>query len=309
VTVILVVAIASVAAVAMTSHQQLDVRRSANVLNVDQAYSFALATESLALQFLAQDDTPQTDSAQDDWATEGFAMEVEGGMLSGGIEDLQGRLNINNLVVGGQPSPVDVQRFTRLFNILIDDVDPGLVNAIVDWLDPDGDLSLPGGVEEMDYLGLEMPYRPANNAMMSVSELRAVKGITTNIYNSLLPYVTALPEYTKVNINTAPPEVLRAVIQDLTADNAKALITQRDDQPFNNINELLKHDAVRGLPISDSKPNKKIKEEQDSLGVTSNYFRSKSIAQFGRGRVTMFSLLVREQGGRVRVVHRSNGVI
>lgn len=45
ITAMLVVALASVAAVAMTSRQQLDIRRTGNILHADQAYLYALGGE------------------------------------------------------------------------------------------------------------------------------------------------------------------------------------------------------------------------------------------------------------------------
>jgi general secretion pathway protein K len=44
---------------------------------------------------------------------------------------------------------------------------------------------------------------------------------------ALLPFVSALPQGTPVNVNTAPPEVLAAIVDDLTPERAEALLADR----------------------------------------------------------------------------------
>ena len=60
VTALLVVALATVAAVAMASRQQLDVRRTANLLQGDQAYVYAQAVEDWARVVLKRDENKQS---------------------------------------------------------------------------------------------------------------------------------------------------------------------------------------------------------------------------------------------------------
>ena len=84
-----------------------------------------------------------------------------------------------------------------------------VANAIVDWRDADNDV-LTGGAENGYYTGLAAGYPCRNGAFQSVYELRLLKGMTEKLCVALRPHVTVFGGE-KVNINTAGPEVLRAL--------------------------------------------------------------------------------------------------
>ena len=70
VTALLVVSLATVAAVAMAVRFQLDMRRTANLLNGEQAYAYAVAAEDWAYVILRRDrKESQHDSLDEDWST------------------------------------------------------------------------------------------------------------------------------------------------------------------------------------------------------------------------------------------------
>ncbi|HEY9197852.1 MAG TPA: type II secretion system minor pseudopilin GspK, partial [Gammaproteobacteria bacterium] len=194
ITALLVVALATVAAVAMASRQQLDVRRTANLLDGDQAYLYALGVESWARVVLARDARDnQVDKLDEDWAKRLSPIAVPGGQVDGFVSDLQGRFNLNNLLTAeGQLSEPDVRYFQRLLRVL--ELNEQLTVAVIDWLDPDFDTRFPEGAEDDYYLSTETPYRAANRKFQSISELRLVKGFTAEVWNKLAPFVSALPE-------------------------------------------------------------------------------------------------------------------
>src|SRR5262249_14462141 len=132
-----------------------------------------------------------------------------------------------------QPSAADVGVFQRLLVLL--NLDPMLANAVIDWIDADGNVTSPGGAEDVDYLNLKTPYRAANQPMTSVEELRMVKGFDPKTLLLLLPFVTVLPAgaHTAVNVNTASPELLAALAnRDLAW--AQRVVDQRKDTPMKN---------------------------------------------------------------------------
>ncbi|GIR90172.1 MAG: hypothetical protein CM15mP89_1770 [Gammaproteobacteria bacterium] len=53
-----------------------------------------------------------------------------------------------------------------------------LTDAVTDFIDRDAERRL-SGAEEGDYRYADYPYLPANRALASVSELRAVRGMTS----------------------------------------------------------------------------------------------------------------------------------
>ena len=95
---------------------------------------------------------------------------------------------------------------------------PGLteeiINAIIDWQDG-GDFDSvrsPGGAEDFDYEA-EYGYSCKDADFETIEELLLVKGMTIDLFDEIKDYITVYTDG-KININTAPKEVLTAVIDD-----------------------------------------------------------------------------------------------
>ena len=301
ITALVIVALVTVITVSAASEQQYDLRRTANVIDSDGAYVFALGAESWAMQILSKDAKDnKTDNLDEDWNTKISSLPVEGAVLSGRIDDMQGRFNLNNLIdKDGKRSDVDVRLFQRLLAHL--DINRELVDAIVDWLDTDIDPTMPGGAEDGAYLGLQQPYRAANRIFSSPSELMLVFGVTSEIYNKLEPFVTVLPEHgVPINVNTAAPELLMTLAEGITEADAEELIAARKDTPFADTEEFINQPEFE---------NKKAELATERISVSSKYFMVTAAVQFGNGHARLYSLLQRggENSGKVDVVMRGQG--
>ena len=296
ITALLITAIATVAAVAMASRQNLEVRRTTNVVEFDQAYLFALGIESWAKQVLVRDlQNSTTDHLKEAWATILPPMEVEGATLSGRIEDLQGRFNLNNLVdSAGKPNEDEIARFRRLLQAL--DIDPNLADAVVDWIDPDSDPRFPDGAEDPIYLALTPPYRPANAPISHPSELLSVHGFTPEIFTALAPHVWALPVKTAVNVNTATAPVLMSLIEGLKDTEAAQLIADRGDKGYQTVEEFLADPVLRDRHVTVT-----------NIAVATSWFLIHGSVRYGRNQVNLHSTVNRTQNARVIVVARSQG--
>lgn len=292
VTALLVVALATVAAVAMATRLHVDVRRTANLVHGEQAYAYALAAESWALVILRRDVGDSThDSLDEDWATALPPIPVEGGYVSGRVSDLQGRFNVNNLVDDkGNPSKVNIDYFKRLLSVL--ELDPELAAPLQDWIDADINATFPGGAEDDTYLLAEPPYRAANRRLVSISELRAVQGYTDEVVRVLGPHVTALPQMTPINVNTATAEVLLALHPDMTGPGVEALLADREKTPFDTRNAFLDHTSLKGLTIA------------VDVDVVSSWFRVLTDVNVGIGKAQLESVVQRD-GKNLRVRSRS----
>jgi len=303
ITALLVTAIATIAATAMVSRQQLDIRRSGNIYAADQAWLFAQGLESWAVQIMQQDiKNNQTDNLGEDWATVLPPIIVEGGLVSGAISDLQGRFNLNNLVdADGLASQVEIDRLKRLFEVL--DIDSNHVQAIVDWIDKDEQTTFPDGAEDNVYLGREVAYRTANRRMSSPSELLLVEGISFEDYQTLRPYVCALPKQTLINVNTASAAVLQAVVTGLDAGGAEQLVSEREDNPFGSVDDFRNHGLVQPhLGGTNNNQN----GNTNGLSVSSEYFLLNAGAQFERANVQLASVIARDALG-ARIIQRGQG--
>jgi general secretion pathway protein K len=83
-----------------------------------------------------------------------------------------------------------------------------LANAVFDWVDADDDQRYPGGAETVDYArsadftaGAPQAYRPANQPFASISELRLVKGFSSELVAALTPHVSVWGNG-NLNLNT-----------------------------------------------------------------------------------------------------------
>lgn len=155
------------------------------------------------------------------------------GLLSGFIIDEERKININFLInqSGGKETLMEARKdqLVRLFMLL--QVNPDLVDAIIDWLDAD-DEPRPFGAEGPAYQALEPGYPAKNGNMTTLSELRMVQGITQEIYRTISPYLTVYGSG-KINVNTADSLVLQSIDEGLDETEARRLIEKR---PFKDAN-------------------------------------------------------------------------
>jgi general secretion pathway protein K len=265
--------------------------------------------------------------------------------LLGELEDLQGRLNLNNLLdepnqsanagsadpdpetdssetdsqsqtndpntenVSGGAGSDEERRFTsgqkqliRLLQTLeglgVDQTQAiALTEAISDYMDADDQRRLAGAEDEAYRNGVP-PYRPANQPIASVSELRAIAGITPEIYAALAPLVTVWPlEGSKLNILTAKPPVLRTINSDdrlepLSVGDAQRLVELRERGEINEVEDLLTDIAFSDTAMNDI---------ANALGITSDWFLLSASVQIADREQRLYSVLQRNER---RVVSR-----
>jgi general secretion pathway protein K len=160
--------------------------------------------------FLAADSHTSMDTGTDTDAANVF--------LSGDISDLQAKLNVTSLIEAGVVQDKRLDAFRRLFELL--GLPAGQVTALAENLRFASDIStdnrnaaraplLPQRVEQLVWLGL-----PPDTVA------------------AIAPYVTVLPRPTPVNLNTAPAEVIYAVIGNISLADAQRLVAERERQRF-----------------------------------------------------------------------------
>lgn len=320
---LLVFAVCAGLIVAMQREFTLFYQRGANLFQAEQGYAYLRGAEDLASLALVLDyDTDkQRDIPRDDleeiWAQPPtpYALE-EGGWLMGGLEDLQGRFNINGLTGGGaeQERAQGVDRFTpaqaQFIRLLQTVEEPvigeqeaiALTRSIADWIDADNNVS-PDGAEDDYYFSQTPAYRAANRPMTSVSELRAIANVTPELYAAIAPLLTVWPENPlPINIHTAPLPVLRSInaddtLEPLPESDAQALFDQREETGFLDKAEFLAHPAFA------DKPMEKIAE---LLGESSAYFLLSARVEIADRELQLYSVLQRQQR-RVESLVRASG--
>ncbi|HKQ16658.1 MAG TPA: type II secretion system minor pseudopilin GspK [Steroidobacteraceae bacterium] len=309
---VLIVALATMLAASVSFKGYLDQRRSANAFAMDQGYEVALGGEAWAADSLRRDkqQSSKTDDFTEEWATPIPPIPIEDGQgeFEGQLEDMQGRFNLNSLVVaqgggkqGGQliVDQKAVERFTRLLELL--DLEPKWATIIADWIDSDVQPGFPDGAEDPTYTGLTPPYRTANMPLTRASELLAIVGFGLDRYRKLEPFVTALPIGTTINLCTASPELLDALVagrrqftvsRDNTAETRKQRCFPTKQDYESGLSATEKEELVTGKVIDQ----------------TSSYFRSTIWVTIGTTQFTLYSLLYRSgNNGLVRPILRSHG--
>jgi general secretion pathway protein K len=233
----LVVAIAALAASSFMFRSQVEWRRLENQTHLDQARSILRAAQQWGASVLLEDTLHSSvDHLGEIWATQLPPVESEGYRISGGMEDEQGRFNLNNLVLNGQVDQTQMAILVRLLDTL--HLPENLAVAIADWIDADDAPLNPSSVESDYYEALSTPYRAANRPLVSVNELLRVKGFDRNVLAALRPYVTALPTRTPINVNTASAEVLSALVAGLTSQQAYSMVAKRERTYYRNAQDF-----------------------------------------------------------------------
>ncbi|HEB55876.1 MAG TPA: general secretion pathway protein GspK [Gammaproteobacteria bacterium] len=296
ITVLLVVALATTAAVAMSSRQHIDIRRTQNTLFIGQAAQYLYGVELWAQQILAKDrHDNKTDDNTEAWATRLPPLPIEGGYVSGQLEDLQGRFNLNNLQQDKEAGKREQARLRRLLAQM--EINPGLINVLLDWIDGDQEARFPEGAEDGYYLGLQPPYRAANRLLQSSSELILLKDMTQKKFNKLKPFITTLPQITAINVNTASVEVLMSLADNLSITDIQALVKKRKDEPYKKIEDFLAEKPFVAKSISAA-----------GLSVSSNFFMLHAETGIGTLIQHRTCLFERSDKGRVTTLMRSGGV-
>jgi general secretion pathway protein K len=229
--------------------------RAGGVDHLGEPWAVPLAEARLST-FLAADRDNTLDSA-----LEAF--------LSGNIADAQSRYNLANLLDGqGQVVPLELRTLQRLCDLAgaptdtADRLAQGLRRARGAAPDDDGAPLLPQRFSQLAWLGLD------------AAALARIE-----------PFVTLLPARSSVNANTAPREVLAAVIDGLDLGSAERLAQRRERSPLRSVAELRAQ-----LPPG-------VLADEARVAVSSRYFEV-------RGRLRLDRLVVEE---RALVERRGSG--
>ncbi|WP_423824130.1 type II secretion system minor pseudopilin GspK [Salinisphaera sp. SPP-AMP-43] len=295
-TAMLIMALAAIISTAMIASMTLAMHRSGNIWNAQQAWWYGIGIENwLGTQLREDARHSKIDTLKEAWAQPVDYLPIDGGSISGQIVDLQGRFNLNNLALGNAES--STAQFVRLIEA-VSDTDEitarTIAQATRDWIDDDIQPARPYGAEDDYYLGLSPAYRTGNTLMVSPSELRAVRGMTPQLYRRLAPYICALPTATAINVDTAGAPVLQSLLPDLPDNSGQQLAAARQDSPWESTQAFLQADAVAGQPAKGI-----------SIAVSTDYFLVSGRISVGNSATQFYAVLHRSGNGAVEVVRHA----
>lgn len=295
---VLVVALATILIAGLLDRAGIGQARALQTTRAAQAQAYQIGLELWAARILRDDRANDAvDSRTDAWAQALPPITVPEGLITGRMRDLDGCLNLNALWQAGEENALALTRFERLLALL--ELDRGLVDAIVDWLDADDRSRRGGGAEDALYATLDPPRRAGNGPFVHVSELRAVAGVDAEVYRALAPHVCARPDPNgPININTASAQVLRSLHPDIDAALAQRLHSDGRAR-FQSVDSFARALLDAGLvePL-----------QAAGLGVASRWFVAEAQIVLGEVPVNLYSLLERRpDDGLIVVRARSQG--
>jgi general secretion pathway protein K len=197
--------------------------------------------------------------------------------LAGQIIDAQSRYNLTNLSTGKRINDGQVKVFARLLTTLR--LDPALAAAAAQAIArgaPAEVVAAPGPGAGQQRQGGAEPME-----LVQLDDLLALPGFTPQAIERLRQFALVLPKPTKLNVNTAPPEVLAAAL-DISAADANALATIRKQAYFKDMADF------------NARPYVKSPDADVGLDVKSDYFLVLSRIRLDRAALDAQALIRRD---------------
>ncbi len=291
-TILVMVALATILAATIAKRQTNTAENTGYLMRQDQSLLYAKSAEAFFSELLIQDSDngSSIDHLQENWAKPMPSFPVEDGSVSGKLLDESGKFNLNNLVKADGNQVDDSAR--RWFEKLLQRVGlpAELSQAVIDWQDTNDEVTGAMGAESSYYQGLDPAYLTPNTKFHSIEELKLVRGFEGKNYDLIKPYVTALPEQTKLNMNTAPALLLASIDPkvDVKAIEQQLKIKETELTHFNNVDDLWKLSAFSGI-------DEQSKTDAASLlDSKSNYFTAQIEVMLSERKRQFTSLMMRK---------------
>ncbi|MCS0809217.1 type II secretion system minor pseudopilin GspK [Massilia agilis] len=152
--------------------------------------------------------------------------------LSGNVIDATSRYNLSNLAKDGQVDDTQAKVFSRLLGNL--QLNPSLAIQTAKFVAAGQTPKPPDG----------QPAAPSTQSktmkLVQLEDLLAIPGYTPAMIDKLRPFAIVLPslDVTKVNVNTAPAEVLAALAPNSSVMQANALVYRRKQAPWKDVGQF-----------------------------------------------------------------------
>lgn len=307
-TVLLLVAVMSALAVGVLDDIRFGLRRTANAETVGQAQWYALGAETVArarLARLAARDPLRTPAGE--WNGRWLLYPIDNGAIRVRITDAGACFNLNSVVQGAREQwarrELGLSQFIGLLRAL--DVSPRdaeqLVETLADWIDTDGNRSALGG-EDDAYIRAAPPYRTSGTLLSEVSELRAIRGFTPEIYARIRPFVCALPtaDLSPINVNLLDEgkAALLTMLMDGQLDPRAAadIIKSRPNGGWQTVEEFWNNPLLRQhLPTDGA---------LDQVSLRTRFFSLQAEIDYAGSEAVMTSLLEQPAAGPIRLAAR-----
>ncbi|MBL4775248.1 MAG: type II secretion system minor pseudopilin GspK [Mariprofundus sp.] len=277
------VALISTWAIDAIYEDNIALRRAENSYDALRAAQASQSALILSAKILTEDSKEsQSDDLDEIWAQQTDAFPIDDGTVQGSIIDANRFLNLNDLVDKNGVVKAAVEAYAKaLFTQL--DLDTGLVDALIDWMDSDTQTHGAGGAEDASYYNQD--YHVKNARLDRWDELLLIRGFNLEILAALsdVAIIRNVPsnDISSPNINTMSAQVLMSLTPDISAADADTFISER---PFTSVQQALKNRSWA------------VKINAAYLSVVSDVFMVRTQANFGRARLRETFMLQRQAG-------------
>lgn len=219
-------------------------------------------------------------------------MTVNGYTITSTLQDMQARFNLNNL--SKRESMDDFKRLLMTVDKNLSETRARQISqALVSWI-----AKMPQDVpsevgSDAYYLAQSPPYRAAHQMLFNMSELKLVKGMTPTLFERLKPFIIALPQETRINIQTASLPVLVSLSPLVSVSIANVILQLRAKAPFVTIEQFFYSEVIQGKNIP-----------QEKVTVESNYFLLETQVNIEKQPMVFYTLLEREVKGQSAIVNK-----
>lgn len=281
-TVLMLVAVMAALSASALERLRLSTRLAANAGAIDQARVYAVAAEQVAAARIGDLVERPIDPAA--WSGRTTRLPLPTGVATARLDDGGSCFNLNS-VVSGQPAvpgapllvrPAGLMQFIQLMQVLgvAEPEARRVATALADWVDTDSQAML-DGAEDAAYAGRAPGYRTGNTFLADASELRAVAGVTPELYARLKPWICALPtsDLSPINPNSVAPDqapLVAMLFPDLVpVERARALIATRPAGGWESAGAFWNAASRMGLvPGGEAQSQVQLQPRWFALGIT-----------------------------------------
>lgn len=297
ISVLFIFALASMLVINMQQRQSLDIAQTSATLASTQVQALALSAEDITKAFLILDmqrdhkETQVWDTASEQW-NQDIRLEEAGAEIFVSVRDVQGLFNLNSLENNNLEAK---QRFQRLLTELGIENSTAISSELAARLDPSAS-----------------PYsiKGAGILLTHPSELLTLDSMLLKDYETLKPFVTALPTSVGLNINTAPAEVFASWDPALSISDATTIVNisragscgfkVRNDNVIKSVDALWGQASLKSLV---SATGSKLWNKAD-FSVSTQYFAVLIQVHFNEQILMLESLIRRDKDNFVGVIYR-----
>lgn len=234
ITVLIIISLLFPVVLSFYGKSQINLLQAENFRDTIQASRMAQSGVEVAIGLLTSDDATY-DGRTDKWALSFPVIDEENMRVEVTIIDDDSKININTLI--GKDGKLNNDIKDRLRS-LIERLGgkSNFVNTVLDWIDPDNIVTEPGGAEDNEYK--EFGYTAKNGAMDTLDEFFLLKGFDKELFgkNGLDKFITTAPTDGKLNINTAPIEILFDL--GFREGLVQEIVNARENEPFRQLEDI-----------------------------------------------------------------------